>query len=138
MQRVTRHNIVVGKGAAILQLPPGKNEALLIMGKALLVLNLDLHRVDGIRRSHIECDGLACHVLDRNLHARILLTNLMLQGLLPSIRRVVIIGICVMYNLINSRSKYPDFYLRFHRNPRESLECSESSCIGAKQDDISQ
>ena len=54
-------DVVVGKGATILQLLAGENQALLVGGNALLVLNLLLDIVDGIRRLDLEGDGLASH-----------------------------------------------------------------------------
>ncbi|RDY12308.1 hypothetical protein CR513_02924, partial [Mucuna pruriens] len=50
-------DVVVGEGAAILQLFSGKDEALLVRRNALLVLDLRLHVVDGVRRLHLQCYG---------------------------------------------------------------------------------
>ena len=41
-------NVVVGEGTAILELLAGEDQALLVWGNALLVLNLRLHVVNGI------------------------------------------------------------------------------------------
>ena len=41
-------NVVDSQGAAILELLPGKDEALLVWWNALLVLNLGLHIVDRV------------------------------------------------------------------------------------------
>ncbi len=41
-------DVVVGKGAAVLELLSGEDEALLIGGDPLLVLDLALHHVDGV------------------------------------------------------------------------------------------
>ena len=49
---------------AILQLLAGKDQSLLVRGNALLVLNLRLDIVDGIRGFHLEGDGLAGEGLD--------------------------------------------------------------------------
>lgn len=57
-------NVVVGQGAAILKLLSSENQALLVWGDALLILDLRLHIVDGIRRLHLEGDGLASEGLD--------------------------------------------------------------------------
>lgn len=54
-------DVVIGKGAAILKLLAGENQALLIRRDALLVLNLRLDIVDGIRGLNLEGDGLARH-----------------------------------------------------------------------------
>lgn len=54
-------DVVIGKGAAILKLLAGENQALLIRRDALLVLDLRLDVVDGIRGLNLEGDGLARH-----------------------------------------------------------------------------
>jgi len=53
-------DVVVREGAAVLELLTGEDEALLIGGDALLVLDLRLDVVDGVRGLDIEGDGLAC------------------------------------------------------------------------------
>ena len=53
-------DVVVGEGPAVLELLSGEDEALLIGRDALLVLNLGLDVVDGVRGLDIEGDGLAC------------------------------------------------------------------------------
>jgi hypothetical protein len=57
-------DVVVGQGAAILELLASENQALLIGGDALLVLDLGLDVVDGVRRLNLKGDGLACGGLD--------------------------------------------------------------------------
>ena len=52
-------DVVVSQGAAILELLAGKDKALLIRGDSLLVLNLALHVLNGVRRLHLKSDGLA-------------------------------------------------------------------------------
>ena len=52
-------DVVVGQGAAVLKLLARENEALLIGGNALLVLDLRLDVVDGIRGLNLEGDSLA-------------------------------------------------------------------------------
>ena len=52
-------DVVVGKGAAILELLAGEDQALLVWGNSLLVLDLALHIVDGVRGLDLEGDGLA-------------------------------------------------------------------------------
>ena len=52
-------DVVVSQGAAILELLAGKDQALLVRGDALLVLDLALHVLDGVRRLHLQGDGLA-------------------------------------------------------------------------------
>ena len=61
-------DVVVCQGAAILQLLAGEDETLLVRGDALLVLDLRLHIVDGVRGLHLQGDGLAGEGLDEDLH----------------------------------------------------------------------
>ncbi len=53
-------DVVVGESAAILELLASKDQALLIGGDALLVLDLALDHVDGVGALDLEGDGLAC------------------------------------------------------------------------------
>ena len=59
MERRLLLDVVVRKGAAVLKLLAGEDEALLIRGDALLVLDLGLDVVDGVRRLDLKGDGLA-------------------------------------------------------------------------------
>jgi len=61
-------NVVVRKGAAILQLLASEDEPLLVWGDALLVLDLGLHVVNGVRALHLKGDGLASEGLHEDLH----------------------------------------------------------------------
>ncbi len=61
-------DVVVSKGAAILELLTSENETLLVRGNALLVLDLLLHGLDGVGRVDIKGDGLAGESLDKDLH----------------------------------------------------------------------
>merc|ERR550534_121212 len=61
-------DVVVGQGAAILQLFAGKDETLLIWGNSLFVLDLGLHVLNGVGRLHFKSDGLASQGLDEDLH----------------------------------------------------------------------
>ena len=63
-------DVVVAQGATILQLLTSKDQALLVRGNALLVLDLALHIVDGIRGLNLEGDGLAgdCDDVSRCCH----------------------------------------------------------------------
>ena len=54
-------DIVIAEGSAVLKLLAGEDEALLVWGDTLLILNLRLDVVDGIRRLHLKGDGLASH-----------------------------------------------------------------------------
>jgi hypothetical protein len=62
-------DVVVREGAAILELLPGEDQALLVGGNPLLVLDLGFDVVDGVRRLDVEGDGLAGKGLDKDLHA---------------------------------------------------------------------
>merc|ERR1719323_1188083 len=53
-------DVVVGESTSILQLLSSEDQSLLIWGNSLLVLNLSLHILDGIRRLDLKSDGLAC------------------------------------------------------------------------------
>jgi len=52
-------NVVVAEGATVLELLASKDEALLIRGNALLVLDLALDVVNGVRGLDLKGDGLA-------------------------------------------------------------------------------
>merc|ERR1719198_1706179 len=62
-------DVVVLKGAAILQLLAGKDEALLIRGDALLVLDLGLDSLDSVGTLNLKGDSLPCECLHKDLHA---------------------------------------------------------------------
>ncbi len=57
-------DVVVGESAAILKLLAGENQALLVRRDTLLVLDLALDIVDGVRGLDLEGDGLARKGLD--------------------------------------------------------------------------
>ena len=61
-------DVVVCQGAAILKLLASEDETLLVRGDALLILDLRLHIVDGVRGLHLQGDGLAGEGLDEDLH----------------------------------------------------------------------
>jgi len=61
-------DVVVGQRAAVLQLLAGEDEALLIGGDALLILDLRLYVVAGVGRLDVEGDRLASQGLDEDLH----------------------------------------------------------------------
>ena len=61
-------DVVVSKGATVLELLPGEDETLLIGRNALLVLDLLLDVVDGVARLNLEGDSLASKSLHENLH----------------------------------------------------------------------
>ena len=60
-------DVVVGEGAAVLELFAGEDEALLVRGDALLVLDLLLHVIDRVGRLDVERDRLAREGLDEDL-----------------------------------------------------------------------
>ena len=62
-------NVVVRKGAAILELLAREDEPLLVRRDALLVLDFGLNVLDSVRGLNIKSDGLASQRLDENLHA---------------------------------------------------------------------
>ena len=61
-------NVVVRQCATVLKLLSGEDQTLLVWGNALLVLDLGFHILDGVRRLHIERNGLASKGLYENLH----------------------------------------------------------------------
>ncbi len=62
-------DVVVAERPTILELLAGEDEALLIWGDALLVLNLRLDVIDRVGRLDLQSDGLAGKGLDEYLHA---------------------------------------------------------------------
>ena len=66
---------IVLEGAVVLELLAGEDEALLIWWDSLLVLDLRLDVVYGIRGLNLKGDGLAGESLDEDLHIKILLTS---------------------------------------------------------------
>ena len=61
-------DVVVREGAAVLKLLARKDETLLVGRDALLVLDLGLHHVDGVRGLDLESDGLTRKGFDEDLH----------------------------------------------------------------------
>lgn len=57
-------NVIVGQGAAILQLLASENQTLLVRRDTLLVLDLRLNVINGIAGFHLESNGLASEGLD--------------------------------------------------------------------------
>jgi len=68
VERALLLDVVVCKGAAVLQLLAGEDQSLLVWGDALLVLDLGLHVVNGVRALHLKGDGLASEGLHEDLH----------------------------------------------------------------------
>jgi hypothetical protein len=84
-------DVVVRKSAAILELLAGEDEALLIGRDALLVLDLSLDILNGVRRLNVQSNGLACKGLDEDLHLEVKL-------------------LLIIYNLTNSVAFYTPRY----------------------------
>jgi len=57
-------DVVVAQGAAILKLLASEDQALLVRGDTLLVLDLGLDVVDGVARLNVEGNGLTRQGLD--------------------------------------------------------------------------
>lgn len=57
-------DVVVAQGAAILKLLTSEDQALLVRGNTLLVLDLGLDVVDGVARLDVEGNGLTRQGLD--------------------------------------------------------------------------
>merc|ERR1711893_532848 len=62
-------DVVIAQSAAILELLSSEDETLLIWWDSLLVLDLCLDILDGIRWLNLEGDSFACEGLDKDLHA---------------------------------------------------------------------
>ena len=82
MERGLLLDVVVRQRAAVLQLLARKDQALLVRRNALLVLDLGLHVLDGVRRLHIQSDGLAGQGLDEDLHTTTQTEHQVERGLL--------------------------------------------------------
>jgi hypothetical protein len=61
-------DVVVRESAPILKLLSGEDQTLLVRGNSLLVLNLRLDVIDGVRRFDLESNGLAGEGLNEDLH----------------------------------------------------------------------
>jgi hypothetical protein len=62
-------NVVVAEGSSVFKLLACEDQSLLIGGNSLLILDLGLDVLNGVRRLHIEGDGFACEGLHEDLHA---------------------------------------------------------------------
>merc|ERR1711878_35383 len=62
-------DVVVRESSSILQLLASKDQPLLVWRNPLLVLNLGLDILNGVRGLHLQSDGLASQGLDKNLHS---------------------------------------------------------------------
>jgi len=70
VQRRLLLDVVVRERAAVLELLAREDQALLVRGDALLVLDLGLDVLDRVRGLDLERDGLAREGLDEDLHLR--------------------------------------------------------------------
>merc|ERR1712117_598375 len=61
-------DVVVREGSSILKLLTSKDQPLLVWGNSLLVLDLGLDILNGVRWLNLQGDGLASQGLDENLH----------------------------------------------------------------------
>merc|ERR1711946_102553 len=61
-------DVVVRKGSSILKLLSSKDQPLLVWGNSLLVLDLGLDILNGVRWLNLQSDGLASEGLDKDLH----------------------------------------------------------------------
>jgi hypothetical protein len=61
-------DVVVAEGTAVLELLSSEDQTLLVRRDTLLVLNLGLDIVDGVRGLNLERDGLAGECLHEDLH----------------------------------------------------------------------
>merc|ERR1711963_1365486 len=61
-------DIVIRQGSSILQLLSSEDQSLLVWGNSLLVLDLGLDILDGVRGFNLKGDGLASEGLDEDLH----------------------------------------------------------------------
>ena len=62
-------DVIIREHPTVLKLLSSENEALLVRGNSLLVLNLRLDVIDGVGRLHLEGDGLAGESLHEDLHS---------------------------------------------------------------------
>merc|ERR1712141_178038 len=75
-------DIVVREGPTILELLASEDQPLLVWGNSLLVLDLGLHILNGVRRLDLEGDGLSGQGLDEDLHTSSQTKDQMKSGLL--------------------------------------------------------
>merc|ERR1711910_191202 len=62
-------DVVVREGSSILKLLTSKDQPLLVWGNSLLVLDLGLDILNGVRWLNLQGDGLASEGLDKDLHS---------------------------------------------------------------------
>ena len=74
-------DIVVAQSASILQLLASEDESLLVGWDPLLILDLGLHVVNGVRRLDLQRNRLASEGLDKDLHPTTQTEDQMERGL---------------------------------------------------------
>ena len=89
MERGLLLDIVVRQRPAVLQLLAREDQPLLVRRDALLVLDLGLDIVNGVRWLDLEGDGLAGERLDKDLHGFFFCELLPGQGAHREVRRAV-------------------------------------------------
>merc|ERR1719266_158752 len=62
-------DVVVGESSSVLELLASEDQPLLVWGDSLLVLDLGLDVLNGVRGLHLEGDSLTGEGLDEDLHA---------------------------------------------------------------------
>ena len=85
MQRRLLLDVVVGQRAPVLKLLASEDKTLLVGRDTLLVLDLRLDIVDGVRRLDLKGDGLAREGLNEDLHAAAQTEHEVESGLLQDI-----------------------------------------------------
>lgn len=85
MERRLLLNVVVGQSATIFQLLPSKNKTLLVRRNTLLILDLCLDIVDGVRGFDLQSNCLAGQGLYEDLHATAETENEVEGGLLLNV-----------------------------------------------------
>jgi hypothetical protein len=89
-------DVVIAQGATILKLLAGKDEALLVGGDALLVLDLGLDIVNGVRGLDLQGDGLARQGFDENLPVCVVCgCELVVMNWVRLMRRMLGGGLCL-------------------------------------------
>ena len=95
-------DIVIGEGTTPLKPLAGEDKALLVRGDTLLVLDLSLHIVDGVRRLDLEGDRFSRQGLDDDPHPTAETENRVKGGLLLN---VIIIQSSSIFQLLASEDE---------------------------------
>ena len=61
-------DVVIRKGTTVFQLLSSEDQTLLIWRNTLLVLDLSLYILDGVRGLHVQCNSLSGKRLHKDLH----------------------------------------------------------------------